>query len=161
MCWQDGCGAERPKAAEQQATGPSHLSLIKTIPLKGRTAHFFWLVNSSNPINLCVLWHWKHFHLFNFLLSVVAIVAAAKKEMCYSSSSPPLYCMFLPASSDWILLKDYKDVFFFFFCFVLQFAAGGTAMLYCCWQWSGPMPSPHKMLEFNSFSRLDGGLTFL
>lgn len=63
--------------------------------------------------------------------------------MCYSSSSPSLYCMFLPASSDWIFLKDYKDVLF---CFMLQSAAGGIAMLYCCWQWSGLVRSPHKML---------------
>lgn len=67
--------------------------------------------------------------------------------MCYSSSSPPLYCMFLPTSSDWIFLKDYKDVLF---CFMLQSAAGGMAMLYCCWQWSGLVHSPHKMLEFSS-----------
>lgn len=87
MCWQDGCGAERPKTTEQQPTWPPHLSLIKTIPLKRQDGLLLLAgKNKWNRINLRRLWLWKCFSLFPIKWT---IVAAAKKEMCYSSSSPP------------------------------------------------------------------------
>lgn len=47
MCWQDGCGAGIPKTARHQPTWPSHLSLIRTIPLGGRMANIFELLRTT------------------------------------------------------------------------------------------------------------------
>lgn len=41
----------------------------------------------------------------------MVIIVAAKTEICYSS------LFFFPLSSNWIVLKDYRDVLF---CFMLQ-----------------------------------------
>lgn len=69
--------------------------------------------------------------------------------MCYSSSSPPLYCMFLPTSSDWILLKDYKDVFFsFFFLFHVTI---------CC-RWDGHVILLLTVVRFDAFAAQDAGV---
>lgn len=60
--------------------------------------------------------------MFNFLFEW-AVVAPAKRKMCYSSSLPPIYCAFLPVSSDWTVLKDRRAVLP---RFVLRSAAGAA-----------------------------------
>lgn len=77
MCWQDGCGVERPKTAEQQQTWLPHPCLNKTIPLTGKMA--VACENNSNLINLHRLWLSKCFHLFNFPLSGPSLLQPKQK----------------------------------------------------------------------------------
>lgn len=98
------------------------------------------------------------------LISVVSdfqnafICLISSRVGCSCSFGQKRNVFFLPTSSDWTFLKDYKGVLL---CFMLQSAAAGMATLHRCWQWTALVRPALRMLELNSVSQSDGGPPFL
>lgn len=142
--WQDGFGVEKPKTAEQQQIWLPCRALIKTIPLTSK--------NSSSLINLCRLSLLNCLHLFNFLFGCCC--CSQKKNV-----------LFILAASH---LLHVPPRFLRLECPQRSQRRFAPLRVTICRRWEDHVTllltvecSPHKMLELNSFSQLDGGPTFL